>query len=72
MFGYMIDLSGLRTHAKILFDMQWRRLAGFAFMALAMAAIEYDEFIAPEVNRISDAFSNVATDFSRKLASFTL
>jgi hypothetical protein len=52
--------------------MHWRGLAGVAFMVLAMAAIQYDERLAPELNRLNDGFSHAATDFSKKLASFTL
>ena len=55
-----------------LYETQFRMWAGLAFMLAAMAAIEYDEIIAPEMNRISDAWGSVATDFSRRLASFTL
>jgi uncharacterized membrane protein len=72
MFGYAIDLGEVRRILRGVLDAQWRTFAGLVFMALAMAAIEYDEFIAPEVSRISDGWSTVATDFSRRLASFTL
>jgi hypothetical protein len=41
-------------------------------MLMAMAAIQYDEQIAQEVNRLSDGWTSVATDFSRWLASLTL
>jgi hypothetical protein len=71
MFSYLIDFSDVKRRLKRLFDAHWRGLAGVAFMALAMAAIEYDEIIAPEVNRLSDGWSTVA-DFSRRLTSFTL
>lgn len=46
-------------------------MAGIAFVTMAMAAIQYEERIAPGVDRLSDGLSNVA-DFSRKLTSFTL
>jgi hypothetical protein len=46
--------------------------AGAAFMVLAMAAIQYEERLAPELTRLNDGFSHVATDFSKKMASFTL
>lgn len=72
MFGYVIDLSGVRSLAQRVLDAQWRTYAGLAFMALAMVAIQYDEIIAPEVTRISDAMGGVAADFNRRLASFTL
>lgn len=70
MFG--LNLSGLGNGVRGLFDAQWRVLAGVAFVALAMVAIEYDEFIAPGVNRISDAWGAVASDLGRKMASFAL
>jgi hypothetical protein len=70
MFGYV--LSELRRRLRGLFDTPMRLLAGAAFMTLAMAAIEYDEYIAPGVSRLSDAWTMAATDFSRKLAGFTL
>jgi hypothetical protein len=72
MFGYTIDLSELKQKLRGAFNAHWRALAGAAFMALAMAAIEYDEILAPEVSRISDGWTSAATDFSRRLASFTL
>ena len=71
MFGYLFDLNEAKQGLGRLFDAQWRVLAGAAFMALAMAAIEYEEVIAPEVARLSGGWSTVA-DFSRKLTSFTL
>lgn len=70
MFGSI--LSDLKQQMRSLLDAQMGALGGLAFMALAMAAIQYDEIIAPEVNRISDAWSMAATDFSKKLSSFTL
>ncbi|MGE0740648.1 MAG: hypothetical protein AB7O98_04835 [Hyphomonadaceae bacterium] len=72
MFGYVIDLSGFRSQMRRVADAQWRRFAGLAFMIVAMAAIEYDEFIAPEMSRLSDTWGGVATDLGRKLTSFTL
>ncbi len=46
--------------------------ASAAFMLMAMFAIQYDELIAPEMHRVSDAWGSVATDLGRKLASFAL
>ena len=71
MFGFVIDLSGVRTSLRRVADAQWRMLGGLAFMVIAMAAIQYDELIAPEVHRLSDGWSTAATDFRSKLASFT-
>ncbi len=53
-------------------DAQVRIWAGMAFMALAMAAIQYDEIIAPNVSRVSDAWSSATADLGRSLAGFTL
>ncbi|MBC7767305.1 MAG: hypothetical protein H7124_00810 [Phycisphaerales bacterium] len=72
MFGYNIDLSGVKSRLRVLANAQWRMLGGLAFMILAMAAIQYDELVAPEVNRLSDGWSTAATDFRSRLASFTL
>jgi len=65
-------LSTLKQNLLHVFDAQFRVWAGAAFMALALISIEYDEIIAPEMNRLSDAWGSVATDVGRKLASFTL
>ncbi|MEZ5959881.1 MAG: hypothetical protein R3C30_05570 [Hyphomonadaceae bacterium] len=69
---FKIAFIELKQNLRSAFDTQWRGLAGLAFMVLAMAAIQYDERLAPELNRLNDGFSHVATDFSKKLASFTL
>jgi hypothetical protein len=72
MFRYFFDLTEVKQRLRRLRDAQWRAFAGLAFMALAMAAIQYEEIIAPELSRLSDGWSTAATDFSRRLASFTL
>jgi len=72
MFRYFFDITEAKQVLRRMRDAQWRALAGLAFMALAMAAIEYEEIIAPELSRLSAGWSTVATDFSRRLASFTL
>lgn len=69
---FKIAFIELKQNLRSVFDTQWRGLAGVAFMVLAMAAIQYDERLAPELNRLNDGFSTVATDFSKRLASFTL
>jgi membrane protease subunit (stomatin/prohibitin family) len=69
---FKIALIELKQNFRHAFDAQWRLLAGMAFMVLAMAAIQYDERLAPELTRLNDGFSHAATDFSKKLASFTL
>lgn len=66
MFG--IDFSGMRQTFQAAFDAQFRLWVGAAFVALALAAIQYDEIIAPELSRIGDAWSTAAG----KLTSFTL
>lgn len=70
MFGF--DLGELKQQVQSVFDAQVRLWAGAAFMAAALAAIQYDEIIAPELSRVSDAWTNAAGDFSRRLTSFTL
>ncbi|MDZ4689770.1 hypothetical protein [Terricaulis sp.] len=72
MFSYTIDLSGVKAWFDGAADAGFNALAGFAFMVLAMAAIQYDEQIAPEVSRISDGWSTATMDFRSKLSSFTL
>lgn len=67
-----VMVQELKSTLRGLFDRQLRLWAGMAFMALAMASIQYDEIIAPGVGRISDAWNSAATDLGRTLASFTL
>ena len=69
---FKIAFIELKQKLRSVFDTQWHGLAGVAFMVMAMAAIQYDERLAPELNRLNDGFSHAATDFSKKLASFTL
>jgi hypothetical protein len=69
---FKIALIELKQNFRSAFDAQWRGLAGAAFTVLAMAAIQYEEQLAPELARLNDGFSHVATDFSKKLSSFTL
>lgn len=72
MFGYAIDLNDFVAKAREALAPHWRGMAGAFFTVLALVAIEYDEFVAPSVNRISEAWSATAKDFSGKLTSFTL
>jgi len=69
---FKIAFIELKQNLRSAFDTHWRGLAGVAFMVMAMAAIQYDERLAPELTRLNDGFSHVATDFSKKLSSFTL
>ena len=69
---FKIALSELKQNFRTVLDAHWRGLAGLAFMVLAMASIQYDERLAPELNRLNDGFSHAATNFSNKLSSFTL
>lgn len=69
---FRIAFVELKQNFRSAFDTHWRGLAGLAFMVLAMASIQYDERLAPELSRLNDGFSHAATDFSKKLASFTL
>lgn len=67
-----VMIDDLKATLQSLFDRQFRLWAGMAFMALAMASIQYDENIAPSVGRITDAWSSATSDLGRTLASFTL
>jgi hypothetical protein len=69
---FRFDFSEQQTQLRSVFSAQWRMLAGLAFMIMAMAAIQYDEQIAPEVNRVAAGLDHVTADFRTKLASFTL
>ncbi len=69
---FKIALIELKQNFRSVFDAQLRIWAGVAFMVLATASIQYDEHLAPELNRLNDGFSHVAMDFSKKLSSFTL
>lgn len=70
MFG--VELSDVKQAAQTLIDAQVRVWAGLAFMALALAAIQYDEIIAPGVSRLSDGWNTAATDMGRRLTAFSL
>lgn len=69
---FKIATVELKQNIRNMFDAQFRVWAGLAFMILATATIQYEERLAPELTRLNDGFSHVATDFSKKLASFTL
>jgi hypothetical protein len=70
MFGSI--LNGMQQGLRRAWNAQYRVLAGLAFMALAMVAIQYDEVLAPKVHGLSDGFGAIASDMSRRLTSFTL
>lgn len=70
MFGYA--LAEMKLHAAERWDRVFRFCLGAAFVVLATASIQYEEQIAPGVERVSDAWSATATDFNRRLSSFTL
>jgi len=69
---FKFELSELRAQALRVLNPVWRGLAGLAFMVVAMAAIQYDERIAPEVTRLNHSLDGVTADLRTKLASFTL
>ena len=72
MFGFALSLRNVRDRLGGVFDAHWRTYAGAAFVAMALLSIEYDEVIAPGMNRVSDAWSSMAGDFSRRLSSLAL
>lgn len=70
MFGFA--LTEMKQHANDRWTRVYRFCVGAAFVLMASATIQYEERIAPGVERVSDAWSTAATDFSRRLSSFTL
>lgn len=64
--------SDMKQIMRSAWNAQYRVWAGLAFMALAMAAIQYDEVVAPKVHGLSDGFGAIASDMSRRITSFTL
>jgi hypothetical protein len=70
MFGFA--LTEMKQHVNDRWDLMYRFFAGGAFVVLAMASIQYDEHVAPNVERVSNAWSMTATDVGRRLSSFTL
>ncbi len=70
MFGSI--LSDMRQTMRSALDVAFRIGAGFAFVIIAAAAIQYDEVVAPTVHGLSDGFGSVASDMSRRITSFTL
>lgn len=70
MFGFA--LTEMKQQAGERWDRVFRFCVGAAFVVLATATIQYEEHVAPGVGRVSDAWSATATDFNRRLSSFTL
>lgn len=68
----MFDLTDMKQRLEVHWQAVFSSLAGAAFVVMAMASIQYEERIAPSVERVSDGWSMAATDFSRRLSSFTL
>jgi hypothetical protein len=68
----MFDFTDMKQQLDTAFDGAFRLFAGAAFVVLAIASIQYDEHIAPSVERVSDGWSMAATDIGRRLTSFTL
>lgn len=71
MSNKVFRLGAVGEKVRRALDAPWGAVAGMAFTVLAMASIQYDERIAPGVDRISNGWSAVS-EFSRKLTSFTL
>ena len=69
MIAIKVDWTDVRHHIRRLLDAQWVRLAGAAFVALAMVSIEYEEVIAPGLSRVSGAWSTATIDIGRRLAA---
>jgi hypothetical protein len=64
MFGFAIGLHDLRTNLHLLLAAQTRTWMGAAFVATALLAIEYDEMVAPHLDRIAHAWSAAAAKLS--------
>ena len=58
MIGLALDFSDAREAFNNLISTHLRTWIGAAFVALAMLSIQYEEVIAPNVSRISDAWSS--------------
>lgn len=69
MIAIKFDWTDVKFQMRRVLDAQWVRLAGAAFVALAMMSIEYEEVIAPSLSRATDAWSAATLDIGRKLAS---
>ena len=60
MIGLALDFSDAREALDRAINAHLRNWIGAAFVALAMLSIQYQEVIAPNVSRISDAWSSTA------------
>ena len=68
----MVVIFDMKRHLRAVADVVFYAGASAAFMMMAMFSIQYDELIAPEMHRVSDAWGSVATDLGRKLASLAI
>jgi hypothetical protein len=68
MFGIAIDLYDFKTALRVLFAAQTRAWMGAAFVATALFAIEYEEVVAPHLERVTHAWSTAAA----KISAFSL
>ncbi|MBI3437364.1 MAG: hypothetical protein HY054_01700 [Proteobacteria bacterium] len=72
MFGFAIDLHDLREHFDSVIAAQARTWMGAAFVAAAMFSIQYEEVLAPHVERISNAWNATTADISRRISGVSL
>ena len=56
----MFAFSATKQRLRAISAHMFHACAGAAFMVMAMAAIQYDEFVAPEVARVSESWGSVA------------
>jgi hypothetical protein len=68
MFAFSATKQRLRAAVASMFHAG----AGVAFMLMAMFAIQYEEFVAPELARVGDAWGSAATEAGKRLMSFSL
>ncbi|MBS0385326.1 MAG: hypothetical protein JSS00_08250 [Proteobacteria bacterium] len=72
MFHLAIDLHDLRHALRSFAAAHARSWVGAAFVASAMFSIQYEENLAPHVNRITHMWTAATSDLGRRIASFSL
>lgn len=63
--GLAMVIADLKSALRASFAAQWRRLAGAAFVCLALVSIAYDEALAPHMDR----WTHAASELTRKLGA---
>lgn len=68
----MFAFSATKQRLRAISAHMFHGCAGVAFMLMAMFAIQYEEFVAPELARVTDAWGTAATEAGKRLMSFSL